>query len=442
MATAMLWLGSAMIAGTVMRGEVNEAYDESLRQSAFRLLPLAIHDLGESEDHDEAEERQELQIDGLEAANEGFTYFVRNAGGTIIIAAGGGDDDMKPVSASDGFFTIDGKRQFAFTDSRSGYGIVVIERTDHRAEALNESVAALIWPLAALLPLLGTGIWIAIRLAMRPVEQLRKDLATRDGNNLAPVSGIGHPVELAPIALAVADLLERLRMALDAERAFAASSAHELRTPIAGALAQVQQLSLEIGDSPGSARLGEIETALRRLADLSEKLLQLSRLDAGFAKSEAANDLLPVLQLVVRDFQRDGRMSGRVRLHAASETKLIARINSDAFAIALGNLLKNAMLHGQPDGIVDVDVGPDGIVRVTNSGPVVAAEILGRLGERFERGASPAPGTGLGLSIARSIVEQTGGSLVLRSPATGRNDGFEAIIRLQYPSPSDKCRSI
>ena len=174
---------------------------------------------------------------------------------------------------------------------------------------LVESIAALAWPLLGLLPLIALGIWVAIRLAMRPVERLRRDIESRDGRNLAPLSIEGHPVELAPIAQAVASLIDRLKTAMDAERSFAASSAHELRTPIAGALAQTQQLALELGKAPGHERLKEIELALKSLGQLAEKLLQLSRLEAGFARTDQIVDLMPALNLVVRDFQ--GRPGGR-----------------------------------------------------------------------------------------------------------------------------------
>lgn len=447
--TALLWIGAATIAGTVMQRELNQAFDETLRQSAFRLLPLATHDLRESderperrvsvlEDDDEESDDDRGSDSGDDstaaprdvlAESDYLTYYVRNRAGAVAVRAEDAPETIVATQVPDGFSEVEGQRLFAITDQRSGFSIVVIERTDHRKNAIAQSLGALSWPLVALIPIIAAGIWFALRLAMRPLERLRRDIATRDGHNLAPLSSDGHPVELAPIADAVASLLARLRSALDAERTFAASSAHELRTPIAGALAQTQQLAIELGDRPGSARLKEIEAALRHLAQLSEKLLQLSRLEAGFAQSETEADLRPALALVVADF-RSSLAGARVQLHMAPDTPLAARINVDAFAIAVRNLIQNALVHGAKDGPVDVHVGPGRVVRIVSAGPVVPAATLDQIGEPFVRGETSAQGTGLGLAIVRSIMDQTGGSLKLQSPATGRADGFEAILAL------------
>lgn len=424
--TGLLWVGAASISTTVMRHELNEAFDETLQQSAYRLLPLAIHDVRELE-QDEAH-----QVPGLDEPGDEnyFTYFVRDRSGRTIVRGDNAPPELVAVTLQNGFSEVDGKRLFAVTDERSGYGILILESSDHRDKALAESIAALAWPLLGLLPLIALGIWVAIRLAMRPVERLRRDIESRDGRNLAPLSIEGHPVELAPIAQAVASLIERLRSAMDAERSFAASSAHELRTPIAGALAQTQQMALELGQAPGYERLREIELALKSLAQLAEKLLQLSRLDAGFAHSDSAIDLMPALRLVVRDFQTNSRIGKRLQLVLSDSATLDAPINIDAFAIAVTNLIQNAFLHGAQDQPIVVTVDGPNVLSVSNGGALVPADVLTKIGQPFQRGYTSTSGTGLGLSIVRSIMEQTGGAMTLHSPATGASDGFEAILEL------------
>ncbi|WP_454722181.1 MULTISPECIES: sensor histidine kinase [Cupriavidus] len=421
---ALLWIGAAGIAGMVMSKQINEAFDQSLRQGALRLLPLAVHEIQEGDEH--GQDRVRGSDPGQGTAY--FTYYLIDPRGRVVLRTDDAPERLPPAPVAAGFSETGGQRLFSQRDPRSGFSIVLVEHTEHRRAALRAALDAILWPLLGLIPLAAAGIWIAIQRAMRPVGRLAQDIAGRSSHNLSPLATAGQPAELVPIADAVASLLERLSAALDAERAFAASSAHELRTPIAGALAQTQLLAAELGNQPAGQRLKEIELSLRHLSHLSEKLLQLARLDAGFAQAQAASDLLPALRLVVRDFQPAAGTPARVTLHVHDGLRLVRRINLDAFAIAVRNLIQNALLHGAPDGPVDVIAGPGQQVRVVNRGPVVPAAMLPRIAEPFRRGVTSAAGTGLGLSIVRAIMDQTGGSLTLRSPASGREDGFEATI--------------
>jgi two-component system OmpR family sensor kinase len=421
---------------------LEDAFDETLRQSAIRLLPLANREVDDDSrprgpvprlEREDNRGRGRRDDDtpvpvAPPLAIEAFTYLVFGEDGGIRVRADDAPSVLPALPAADGFLSIDGKRAFKSTDRRNGTGILVLETTNARRDALWGAVAGLLWPLAALLPLVALGIWQAVRIAMRPVERLSRDVAMRGGANLSPLNDDDQPIELAPIAREIEGLLGRLRAAMEAERTFAASSAHELRTPIAGALAQTQRLARELGDHPSAPRLKEIETSLRGLSELSEKLLQLSRLEAGFARSEIAFDLGPVLDLVIRDFAAQSSTAGRVRYQRHDPVHLTQRINPDAFAIAVRNLIQNALIHGAADGTVFVEAGPGAVVRVRNHGPVVAPEVMARLTERFARGATRASGTGLGLAVVATIMAQANGSLTLSSPAESFGDGFEAML--------------
>ena len=441
---ALLWIGAAAISVSVMQHELNEAYDDSLEQSAQRLLPLALHDLrerseggrlivgldneGDDDDHD-----NEVGGDDDGAApgvphDASFTYVVFDSAGEVVLRDQHADELDLPANVPGGFADFAGQRVFGLTD-RTGFSILVVETSDRRLNGLVDSMFALGLPLLALLPLMAGGIWLAMRLALRPLVALRHDIAKRDSRNLQPLVSDGHPAELAPIAEAVGALMVRLKSALDAERSFAARSAHELRTPIAGALAQTQQLAAELDGGPSAARLADIEATLKRLATLSEKLLQMARVEAGFAKSDIETDLLPVVAMVVRDI--NATTMWRERVHEEATTAaLTAPIDPDAFAIALRNLVENALKHGAPNVPVHIRVEDGGKVVVRNAGSVVGAAELAQLGQPFVRGATTADGSGLGLSIARSILEQAGGALTFKSPATAAKDGFEATISL------------
>lgn len=417
--TGLLWIGAAAISAAVMSHAINEAYDYALEQAASRLLPLAMHDLREPD------ERRRIESDDEEIGE--FSYVVRARSGAIVLNDGDLPESILPTITADGYFDTDAGRAFASTDQRSGFSIVVLEAESERSEALLDGGWALLGPLAALLPLVALGVWFALRLALAPLRRLRGDLAERGRHNLAPLDPAAYPPELAPIVTELASLLGRLQLALDAERAFAASSAHELRTPIAGALAQTQLLAAELAGHPAAQRTAEIETALRKLSRLAERLLQLTRLEAGFARSDALVDLLPIVGLVVRDFEKNG---ARIDLDVDQGVTLSGHVDADAFALLLRNLIDNALRHGAQGAPVLVRVGTGGTLSVINSGPIVPSEVLSGLGRPFVRGETAASGAGIGLSMVRSVVEQVGGNLAFRSPARDRDDGFEVAVQL------------
>lgn len=82
------------------------------------------------------------------------------------------------------------------------------------------------------------------------------------------------------------------------------------------------------------------------------------------------------------------------------------------------------------DTRVEVSLTSGRVFSVSNAGPPVAPEVLKTLTRRFARGETSADGTGLGLAIAESIAAGAGARLELLSPASGREDGFEARVYL------------
>lgn len=429
--TTLLWCAAAFYSTHVSNHELNEAFDRALEEGARRLLPLAADDLlGHETDEGHAIEHF------VEGSREYFSYQLRDATGKIVMRAH--DAPLEPFKGepSPGFASFGRYRLFTAADEATGLTITVAETTKGRDEAIFAAAKAMLWPLVLLIPLNVLLIWIAVRGAMRPVLRLSRDIAERGASNLTPLDISDQPGELRPIAQAIAKLMDRLRAALDAERAFAANSAHELRTPIAGALAQTQRLIAELTDPRDRRRARDTVGTLKRLSTLAEKLMQISRVDAGMAAGEREVDLIPALDLVVSDCAKTLDDPGRIRYVKPADARIVARMDMDAFAIAMRNLIENAVNHGAVEGRVDVLVEPPGTIRVVNEGPVVAPDVVAKLKERFIRGKTRSAGSGLGLSIVESITEQAGGQFDIESPAPGRTDGFEARLALNTRAAS------
>ncbi|PZF78918.1 two-component sensor histidine kinase [Aestuariivirga litoralis] len=418
----LLWVAAASVTAVMLRKEINEVFDSALQETAQRLLPLAVMDIVDRED-DGATQR----LGALRGHDEYFTYVVRDAQGRVLLQSHAADPAVFPPYVKPGFSQTAQHRIYSDEALKGSLRISVAEPLAHRASVLREIVLALGLPLLLVIPVALLTIVLVVRASLAPLRRFSARLASRGGRDLSAVPADGLPAEITPVAAALNDVLARLKAAFEAERSFASHAAHELRTPLAGAIAQAQRLRGETADPAAQARAAGIEATLKRLTRLSERLMQLARAEGGRLRLDAPRDLRPAARIVVEDAARGS--PGRVRL-TLPQTPVLSDLDPDAFGILLRNLVDNALRHGKEDGIVEVDLAPGGTLRVVNDGPVVPPETLSRLTARFERGTAGNEGSGLGLAIVAAIADRLCSSLVLRSPATGRDAGFEVAIAL------------
>jgi two-component system, OmpR family, sensor kinase len=427
-----LWLVAAAASALVAYAEIGAVYDGALLQTAQRLLPLVLDDLDEltgaeppesdaSPGDDDAGEEDWQDDDYL-------LYQVRGPDGRVLLRSPDAPRRAFAAPLVRGFFTGDRFRIYTLPAADAGVVVQVAQPLGQRLHAVLEGLAWQLAPLLGLIPLSAAVIWWTVYRMRRTLGAVQAAIRDRGGSNLAALPAAGLPDELAPIVADVNRLLERLQAALEGERAFAANSAHELRTPIAAALAQAQRLAAQLDGTPEEARAQAIVATLGRLGGLAGKLLQLARAEAGVGLAAEPVDLLPMVRLLVDDGNRRRDAAGRIALDTGGLAEFVVKADLDAAGIALQNLLDNALAHGPAGAPVTVTLAPDGSIRVISAGPPVPAETLPRLARRFERASAAGPGAGLGLAIVDALMRQSGGTLTLRSPATGRADGFEAVL--------------
>jgi two-component system, OmpR family, sensor histidine kinase MtrB len=203
-----------------------------------------------------------------------------------------------------------------------------------------------------------------------------------------------------------------LRRLNELKSQFAALASHELRTPVAAIYGAVMTLEERAGLLTG-AQEAEIRLMLsqqtKRLYELVENLLDLSRLEADSIRIEPAEiDVEERLRGAAAAVLEPG-----AELTVDVPSGLRAVVDPPALERIVSNLLANAARHGGPPYRLAAEAG-GGELRITveDQGPGVPPEFAPSLFERFTRGATSASeGAGLGLSIAQSYTRAHGGAL-------------------------------
>ena len=202
--------------------------------------------------------------------------------------------------------------------------------------------------------------------------------------------------------------ITELEQANESQRRFVSDVAHELRTPTAALLASAEAL-----DHPATRDAAAVLVApqLRRLARLTEDLLEISRLDAGQAHVEPSRiDLMDLLSEVIADCGSPAsvQLVGCFPLEVSTDP---ARLR-----VIVRNLVANGLQHGAPPVTITVNGGDGRVtVSVTDVGPGVPTALQERVFDRFVRGDEARHGSssGLGLAIAAENARLLRGSLTL-----------------------------
>ncbi|MFD5510110.1 ATP-binding protein [Streptomyces sp. NPDC127051] len=219
-----------------------------------------------------------------------------------------------------------------------------------------------------------------------------------------------------------------------------ATVAHELRSPLTsvkGFTATLLAKWERFTDDQKRLMLETVDADANRVTRLIAELLDISRIDSG--RLEVRRQPVDIATAVGRHVQAltaNGQAPDRFLVRVSGSLPDLWA-DPDKIDQILGNLLENAVRHGE--GTVTIDVSPTSLtnaagktekgtaVTVTDEGPGIPEESMGRVFTRFWRG-SKRGGTGLGLYIVKGIVEAHGGTITV-----GRGPGGGAEFRFILP---------
>ena len=364
-----------------------------------------------------------------EHSNEtsGNTSSNANGSATGSTATPPADDNYYVDWGKDGSFTI-----------TTPYGISIWNQ-DTVTNGLRISAAVIFVLFGAVSVLV---IWLVTSRMSRQLKSISDQATALDPNKLdtrIDVNGsrhtrAGQSIEVTQLGNAINGMLERIQHASQAERRFVSNASHELRTPIA---AVETNLDAPLSQGRFSA---DVEPSVRRAlaanrrgAQLVQALLTLSRIQSGTINAQQAQSdtattspsarLNDCLTHAIDDIHSNAA-EHHITIHA--DNLPITTLTADAtlLDLAVGNLIRNAVVHNTDGGSVDVTIAHEHhhvTLVVTNTTSETLPDDLNELMQPFHRGEhsriSAVAGVGLGLSIAAAACDAMGAQLTLSKPS-------------------------
>ena len=279
------------------------------------------------------------------------------------------------------------------------------------------------------------GLWLRDR-ALRPVQTVRDDVAKITASSLdQPLQEPSAPEEITDLVSTLNVTLKGLHSSFEQAARFSADASHQLKTPLAVLRLGVEELLADPQTaSQQHPRIGELLHQIHRLTEIVEKLLLLSRADAGrlalHREKLGANQLFSGFLDDISALAEEKQITLETKISA--ERPILA--DRDSVAIILENLMENAVKYNHPGGrirlaISQTDRWTDLIL--ANTAVPIPPERARHIFQRFFRahGGEETPGHGLGLSIARELAETNQGRLELVS-----SDSQWTVFRLRLPN--------
>jgi two-component system OmpR family sensor kinase len=287
-----------------------------------------------------------------------------------------------------------------------------------RLEEIMEAAQAFLLLIVPLLLLVTWVIVMTLRAGLNPVFGFTEGVRRRSPEDLSALPVAGLPQELRIMAEALNGYLKRIGDLRQAERAFIANAAHELRTPLAVIRSRLQLLA---EGATGAPTVPEIMSSVDMMSRRVERLLQLERAESGIGLARQRVDLVALVRLVCRE---TGLRNGTIVFDDGDHERYPIDSDPDALAIILRNLLDNALEHGT--GGVSVRLTQDGRLVIRNP---VSGRADFRTG-RFSK-AQGSGGAGLGLDIVRRLCAD------LRIPLRFLAADTSAQVELQFGQALD-----
>ena len=272
-----------------------------------------------------------------------------------------------------------------------------------------ELIADMLAPLLAAGVLLSLAVYGGIQRGLAPLTRLTAQLEHRSVNALSPIGMTQAPNEVHALVQAINGLLGEVARNVNQEKRFINDAAHQLRTPLAGLISQVELAQRETADPVVGARLSKVRTGAERSAHLVHQLLTLARTETT-ARRETL-DLAALAREVAREWTPKAVAAG---VDLGFEGDDHRQLEGDALQLreAMANLIDNALRYTPRGSAVTLRVEAEGDgtrLVVEDNGPGLSDDDMAHVFQRFWRASEQPGGCGLGLAIVKEIARRHGG---------------------------------
>lgn len=269
--------------------------------------------------------------------------------------------------------------------------------------------------------LLGISIWIVKR-AIAPIKKisaLAESIGPANANVRLPIDRV--PSEVLPLVRSMNTALDHLELGLQQQREFNANAAHQLRTPLAVLMANVDMLK----EKDIAAQL---RPDVEHMSRIVSQLLLAARLETLSANPDDMIELNNAAAEIAGNLAPLALASTKSIVLIRSEKPVMVHASMFVLRAALGNLIENAIRHTPGGTSVQIRITDHPSIEVLDHGPGIPAEQRAKIFERFWRGDRSAGGAGLGLAIVDQIMKSLQGSVQV-----GEAPGGGAMFILSFP---------
>ena len=405
---ATIWCASAAATVVLTHQAVTAYFDEALKETAERLLPMALDDYFSSQVTVRPENPNSqfsyrdfgatLSTDENHSEHILYRLIDNQTEQVVIRSHASGPDTVGPINS--GFFDIPQYRLYNEVTNDQRFTLQILEDESIRASTVVQLVVPIIITLTLAIPLFGFIITRITQRALQPLTNMSAVISKHDPANPENIHLDGLTSELDSIQLHINQLLDKTRIVLERERYLASNLAHELRTPLAVVLGELEQIQNQLTtDNTRSAIVG-IKSQLQRMNRTADKLLELARSESANPANQSSANVLQIIRLLVSDL---GFQPSQICIDIPDTIQVTTDI--DAIGILIKNLLENAFKYSESNAAIHV-IWERGALVVQNRTRTITdsdkAMILKR-GVKLE-----SKGHGLGLSIAETIATRLG----------------------------------